>query len=582
MTTTTKTWRKDTMLMTPTGWRQLRVEALMSGATTLKTYHPLADNTEVQEILSLVPMQWANGSDGNPGSAWLEVPEGEYAEVGRIARRCCSLSKCGKAAPSLLRHIPGTHTYPTRTVDSSSTYIFLNSRPAGCTGGDLIIDDHTIAPTPGMAVLLQGASASVHVTTPVGWTQFMLECRLWDAVAAPLRRNTGPEDMQIVSLGSYCGMKMSMMAAGYGGEYLPFDWIRSSMEGVLHFLRSDFEGYFDYDTVKPVPSMEVTMFRSRYHSFWHHDILDPAVREKLQRRMDRFRGMRDAQRTKPMVFLRHVACTTELPQTEELFEELQAQFGSEIFLVLVLSKQSVEGPILHGGNPRIVFYPTRDHAVDSGAAAPFVPAVQFAVDYVRHRHDVGRQLPCPLNPVASGAELMGLMRYDDFACTGFDDLAAFEPVQDAKEARPAAAAAPVLRAEERKPVVVPGTPATVTPTLSPRSDSLSGSSGSVGRAVFRGGAVVPPSPAGAGLFREGLVVPPSPAGARMFREAAPTSPRRVLPRVLSGRPVPGPVKPVAVGAVRPLPVGAVRPLIVQRVGRPVPGPLRMPVVTRVA
>merc|ERR1712048_812828 len=57
---------------------------------------------------------------------------------------------------------------------------------------------------------------------------------------------SGTDHVRLVSLGCMCAPKLSFQQLGRGAETLPFDWVRSRMEGVLHFIRSDFEDFFDY------------------------------------------------------------------------------------------------------------------------------------------------------------------------------------------------------------------------------------------------------------------------------------------------------------------------------------------------
>lgn len=51
----------------------------------------------------------------------------------------------------------------------------------------------------------------------------------------------------IVSLGWYCGIASSMAKNGFRENSGPFDWMFSSLEGVLHFLESSFEDFLDWN-----------------------------------------------------------------------------------------------------------------------------------------------------------------------------------------------------------------------------------------------------------------------------------------------------------------------------------------------
>lgn len=51
----------------------------------------------------------------------------------------------------------------------------------------------------------------------------------------------------IVSLGWYCGIASSMAKNGFRENSGPFDWMFSSLDGVLHFLESSFEDFLDWN-----------------------------------------------------------------------------------------------------------------------------------------------------------------------------------------------------------------------------------------------------------------------------------------------------------------------------------------------
>jgi hypothetical protein len=156
--------------------------------------------------------------------------------------------------------------------------------------------------------------------------------------AAKLGGGAFPE-VSLVSLGCYCGPKLTFQRMGRGAETLPFDWIRTTHEGVLHFLTTDFEGFYDFLTQKPVPGCTaMTMYRSHHHSFWHDDPTDPGMHERYERRFQRFRDI-DAS-SRPVLFVRVAAdAQAELAGAPDLAAELAARFGPRAALLLVLNFQ---------------------------------------------------------------------------------------------------------------------------------------------------------------------------------------------------------------------------------------------------
>merc|ERR1719316_2467399 len=93
--------------------------------------------------------------------------------------------------------------------------------------------------------------------------------------------NQNADGLRLISLGCYCGPKLSIRALGRDAETLPFDWVRTRIDGLLHFIKNDFDLFFHYDTRQAVPGCgtkdkPMVMHRSFYHSFWHDDLTKEA------------------------------------------------------------------------------------------------------------------------------------------------------------------------------------------------------------------------------------------------------------------------------------------------------------------
>jgi len=188
-----------------------------------------------------------------------------------------------------------------------------------------------------------------------------------------LLAGSGTDHVRLVSLGCTCGPKLSFQKLGRGAETLPFDWVRSRMEGLLHFMRADFEGFFDYTTRDANTAGHMVMYRSRHHSFWHDDPRDSGMRERYMRRIKRFQSI-DA-RSSPVLFVRAVNSTSELALVEEFLAELMARFGQNAMLLLILDfQQGAEGPAWVRGlnNLMVYFHPSKDRVP---ASAPYMKPI---------------------------------------------------------------------------------------------------------------------------------------------------------------------------------------------------------------
>lgn len=269
------------------------------------------------------------------------------------------------------------------------------------------------------------------------------------------RRDELLRRLHVVSLGSFCGVKFSIQRLGLGQAHLPFDWIRTTSAGIVHFLRTDFQDFYSVATQRQVRSAGMKMYRSERHSFWHDDIARPEAREKLQRRIQRFSSLRDDRND--LLFLRSCATTDELAGVEELHATLVERFGAGVgddgtkdhdgprcrrvlLAVLVTGQEDFQGPIMHDGLPGVVLYgqPTYDDqtkpesdafcwAVASSAdlaleaAEDCDPAAGFSVASGRFP-----SVPSAVDLLRGASGVKPMVFCDTGLFTGFEDLRSFE------------------------------------------------------------------------------------------------------------------------------------------------------------
>lgn len=200
--------------------------------------------------------------------------------------------------------------------------------------------------------------------------------------------------LQAISLGNNCGIKLSIRRLGLDRATMPLDWIRSSVEGVLHWLQTNFQ---DFIAVEELECFDVALrdkamrvFRSDMHSFWHDDLNDIQVREKLWRRVERFMDLandREFADPRPLLFIRSMAGSSELGKTEALFESLKKTFevnGRKVYLLAILEDQPITGVYFHSAYDGAIMYwvqPLRKGPLilDGDTPAPYEAAIAFAV-----------------------------------------------------------------------------------------------------------------------------------------------------------------------------------------------------------
>mmetsp|Transcript_82362 Transcript_82362/g.181153 ORF Transcript_82362/g.181153 Transcript_82362/m.181153 type:complete len:834 (+) Transcript_82362:64-2565(+) len=244
--------------------------------------------------------------------------------------------------------------------------------------------------------------------------------------------NSGTDHIKLVSLGCYCGPKLSFKHIGRGAETLPFDWMRTRHEGLLKFMREDFSGFFEFVSKKPVPGCEMTTYRSYYHSFWHDDPSCPGMRTRYQRRIDRFKGFENS--SDPILFVRTIPTTDELKVVPELLSEITTRYGKSACLLLIIDFQwTASGPAIIDGYPNMMaYYLHGNHHVNpdgTTAAAPYCEPVLCALDWM-----IGKPIQAMKFP--SMEEIIACADVTHWGLEGLGGLKAFESDINGPEEKP--------------------------------------------------------------------------------------------------------------------------------------------------
>lgn len=191
-------------------------------------------------------------------------------------------------------------------------------------------------------------------------------------------------------MGAWCGVKTALRDLDLGGPSLPFDWIRSSLDSLLHSLRNDFDGFLAWETVQDSPYKEHAtphgrIYTTLRHSFWHDDLEDHEERVKFFRRIERFNQL--GALGGPLLFVRSLNSTLELRRAEELLASLEAKFGKgQVWLLLLVDAQPEARFWRLARGPATLLV----HAVESAAGAEgqryasrYRKCILAAIEYVQ-------------------------------------------------------------------------------------------------------------------------------------------------------------------------------------------------------
>jgi hypothetical protein len=153
------------------------------------------------------------------------------------------------------------------------------------------------------------------------------------------------EQSEFVSLGGFCGVSSALGSLGLRKAAQPFDWVRSSSDGVLQCIETEFRDFLSFKTSRMDSGHKVFEDTSWGGSFWHHDIEEPTTRDQFSRRIERFLCKnQEVQSPAPRFFVRVANSAVEVGAASRLLEALQRKFHrSPVYLLVLMDMQKVDG-----------------------------------------------------------------------------------------------------------------------------------------------------------------------------------------------------------------------------------------------
>jgi len=212
------------------------------------------------------------------------------------------------------------------------------------------------------------------------------------------RQEPLPGGMRVIPLGAWCVVR----EMGLLQELMPFDILRSSAEGVMRHLRSNFQDFLRYDYVLereveahhhpqrfPPSLAHQRIFVGRGWSNWFDDLSDPFVKAKYDRRIQRLRRLRrggDMDSGGPLIFVRAVNATYELAAMPELHSLMVEQFGPRAYLLLMLGHQLSHTVLFFDDRPTLLLHLLGRHRAGGGLRGCqwlWAEAIHVAFRYAR-------------------------------------------------------------------------------------------------------------------------------------------------------------------------------------------------------
>jgi hypothetical protein len=127
-------------------------------------------------------------------------------------------------------------------------------------------------------------------------------------------------NINFISIGGWCGTKVFLKQNGYEEASYPFDYVRSSIEGVINCIETNFENYFPKVLERKQNYEGYNPFLGKYIGFYYQDLNDQNAIDSLQRKINRF----NEKLSKPIdiCFLRTI-CRDDYRDETKYYKELQ-------------------------------------------------------------------------------------------------------------------------------------------------------------------------------------------------------------------------------------------------------------------
>ena len=153
--------------------------------------------------------------------------------------------------------------------------------------------------------------------------------------------------MNFISIGGWCGPKIALKTLGLFNEpSLPFDNVRTSIEGVIDCIGSDFKNFFPEEIKKDARFSNWAGFVGEHVGFYDptHNLFDPKVIASFERRFLRFG---EKVRKGRCVFVRAVVrenCEGEIVHYKELQDVIDTKYpGLSYIICFIVGHQDVAG-----------------------------------------------------------------------------------------------------------------------------------------------------------------------------------------------------------------------------------------------
>ena len=149
--------------------------------------------------------------------------------------------------------------------------------------------------------------------------------------------------MNFISIGGWCGTSIALNGLELiKTGSIPFDYVRSSIEGVIDCIENDFINFFPKEIKRDLRYPNWNAFIGQYIGFYHHNLLDNNIIESFKRKINRFD---DKIKQNNCIFLRTIVqenCNDEIKHYQKLQQVIDNKYPNISYIIcFIIPNQNV-------------------------------------------------------------------------------------------------------------------------------------------------------------------------------------------------------------------------------------------------
>jgi hypothetical protein len=187
--------------------------------------------------------------------------------------------------------------------------------------------------------------------------------------------------MNFISIGGWCGTKVALKDLGLFNEpSLPFDSVRTSIEGIIDCIDNNFQNFFPNEIKKDYRFPNWIGFVGEYVGFYHefHNLLDKNVIESFKRKIVRFD---EKIKKNNCIFVRTIArenYNDEIKQYKKLQEAIDKKYPNIDYIIcFIIPNQHNTQYYKHLDNRTFLFTLNDKSGFDKNVKENYKPIFDF-------------------------------------------------------------------------------------------------------------------------------------------------------------------------------------------------------------